>query len=224
VDTEGTNQALAAAGVIDYMSPHEIPAMIHPYIARAARMLSEATGKDEVERASVPWKADPEAIVDRIYRSARAISPEEGMGRLSQTDEGAAAAGRLAGPGGDNGGRARAEPPAQPAGRLAEERPDATDEATDAVGKAAIAAVPRGATWSEKAANILGIGRGSPGVGDHFFNIINKNFTAPHMKVALDRLSQPKWAAELAKFRDAAVLLHGYRDGLDSWQGKPVEQ
>jgi hypothetical protein len=93
--------------------------MIHPYIARAARMLSEATGKDEVERASVPWKADPEAIVDRIYRSARAISPEEGMGRLSQPDEGVAA-GRPAGPGGDERGGGGAEPPAQPGG-LAEE-------------------------------------------------------------------------------------------------------
>lgn len=61
-------------------------------------------------------------------------------------------------------------------------------------------------------------------MGDHFFNIVNKSFTAPRTKASLDPRSNAKWQAELAKYRDAATLLHGYREGLDSWQGKPVEQ
>jgi hypothetical protein len=34
--------------VIDYISPHEIPQMLHPWIARAARMLSESTGANRI--------------------------------------------------------------------------------------------------------------------------------------------------------------------------------
>src|SRR6185437_6100615 len=56
------------------------------------------------------------------------------------------------------------------------------------------------------------------------FNLINKDFTTPQTKAALDPRSNAKWQAELAKYRDAHAMLQGYRDGLASWQGKPPEQ
>ena len=70
---------------------------------------------------------------------------------------------------------------------------------------------------------MLGSAPDSPGAGRHDFNIVNKDFTTPSTKASLDERSNRKWLAGLAKYCDAAALLHGYRGGLDSWQGKRME-
>lgn len=132
-------------------------------------------------------------------------------------------------PAGQPGGKA--ENPASgagigepPEGRgLAEEAPHdfstrATEDAVEQAGP------PRDTPgWFDRLTNKLGVGPKSPGRGDHFFNAVNKDLTAPMAKARIDPRSAPKMQAELAKKRDAAELLHGYKDGLASWQGKPLE-
>lgn len=204
------NRALDGAGVIDYMSSHSLRPLPEFW---ARHVIAEAS------RAADLGLVTPEDMNARLHRSTVAVRPEEILGGLSQ-GAGEPAAGRPgreagAGAGGEDAGRGQG---------LAEERPDYSEDAERRIAEAVRQAVPRGTTWSEAASRILGVGDGSPGAGDHWFNAVNKDFTTPSMKAALDPRSNRKWQAELGKYRDAAERVHDYRDGLRSWEGKPAEQ
>jgi N12 class adenine-specific DNA methylase len=205
-----TNRALDAAGVIDYVSPHDLAPL-----SEAGRRGMVEYGAQAVQQRLQSFGARQETnIADRIDRSTRPVLPAEAMGRLPRpADENAANAG---GGGRDLGGEEA------PRGLRAAEEPDFSTEATAA---AINAAGPPENTrgWWDRLERNLDIAPRSPGEGDHFFNALNKDFTFPMTKAALDPLSNAKWIAELSRRRDAGGLAHDYYQMLDSWQGKPPE-
>lgn len=71
---------------------------------------------------------------------------------------------------------------------------------------------------------MLGVGEHSPGKGDHFYNIINKNFTFPRSKASMDEKFNRAWTPVLDSRRYATGLVHDYHENLASWQGKSQDE
>lgn len=218
------------------MSSRALPRWAYPFAIRAARMLGERAAGDRIATTTIPWKSEPEKIFDRVHRSAGQVRPEEGMGRLSAPDEGSPP-GRPAGKGGNrrSGTRPELAEEQRPEGRLAEETavPEAPGlenprDFSDQVERATIERATKDVTRvtgekpPESFWRAFGMGRGQPGHGDHFFNVVNALTTLPRTKAALDWRFNKAYGAVLGAKRTAAELVHDYHRGLESWQGKPL--
>ena len=216
------NRSMSAAGLIDYMTTQRLP-LIDPLVRSVVRDAAKDIRQIHVS---------DEDFRDLVNRSPNTLQPDEILGGLPRRD-----ADLAAGPGGGPRGEASAED-AQRAGEairaaeapvgpsLAEEGPrDLFDRATeDAVQNAADKMEGKSRESFlreiERQLATLPASRGGP---VHAFNLINKNFTMPRIKAALDQMSSDKWMPELAKKRQAAQYLTKYRTGFSSWNGKPAE-
>jgi hypothetical protein len=214
------NRALDAAGIIDYVgtrAPSELSERVRQsIISRAAKEAGDNTG------LRLEPLTDGE-IRARLDRSALVSRPDEAMARISGIAPGAEQRGsEAAAPGSGAGiGAPEAGEEALVGGGsrgLAEEpsSADLSEEATHDTVEAALVDTLR--PTGRKFDDTMGIGPNSPGRGNHFFNLINKQFTSAWTKAALDPLSQAKFRPELAKNRLAATLFNGYKD-MPSWRG-----
>lgn len=216
-----TNRALDAAGVLDYMSSRSL-APLQDFWAKALIREAATQARRVADAYHIPSPA--EEFDARVHRSTVTIRPEESLVRLSG-DAGATAAGRPRREAGEGRGREDAE---SGQGLAEESPPDFAGEVESETVDQAIGppGEPKGAGWSRRFFNTLGVGSRSPGRSEHAFNVVNWRVTAPSNAARYDigGVSRQKWQAETDKRDDTSRLRHSYVEGLKTWLGASKEE